>query len=280
MYVITFGAATTLALLMLFRVGQRVLAPTQTIGAHLEAGNTAHALLYVGQVLGVFLIGTAVALGCTEEHGLGRDVAWVSIFGASALALFALTGNLGVRMLLRSRLPKEIERGNVAAGIAGAAHYVATAIILARSVGGSDVSALVVSLVFFVIAQATLHLFVILFRALTSYDDAEEILGNNIAAALSYAGATIAISIIIGRAVEGTFVSWVVSLRAYAVALALNLSLYPVRQIVVQSLLLGCRPTLRGGRLDAAIAEDRSIGMGALEAIAYIATALLVSRLA
>ena len=42
------------------------------------------------------------------------------------------------------------------------------------------------------IAQATLHLFVILFRSLTAYSDDQEIMGQNVAAALSYAGATLA----------------------------------------------------------------------------------------
>jgi hypothetical protein len=52
-----------------------------------------------------------------------------------------------------------------------------------------------------------------------------------------------------------------------------------VRQLFVQTVLLGARFTLRGGRLDQGIAAERSMGMGAMEAASYVAAALLVTRL-
>jgi hypothetical protein len=52
-----------------------------------------------------------------------------------------------------------------------------------------------------------------------------------------------------------------------------------VRQLFVQSLLLGAPFALRGGRLDSAIGADRNAGLGALEAVTYVATALSVARL-
>ena len=63
-------------------------------------------------------------------------------------------------------------------------------------------------------------------------------------------------------------------------AVAWVIALYPVRQILVQSLILGAAPTLRGGKLDAAIAQDRNLGLAALEAATYLATALGIARLA
>ena len=56
-------------------------------------------------------------------------------------------------------------------------------------------------------------------------------------------------------------------------------ALYPVRQLFVQSLLLGGRLSLRGGKLDEAIQLRRSAGLGALEGTSYVATALAVTRL-
>ena len=73
----------------------------------------------------------------------------------------------------------------------------------------------VLTIVFFLIAQVTLHLLVILFRTLTLYAEDEEIMGENVAAALSYAGAMLAVAIIVGHAAEGTFEGWGASLRAY-----------------------------------------------------------------
>ncbi|MCU0682209.1 MAG: DUF350 domain-containing protein [Polyangiaceae bacterium] len=279
LYLPTFAAVTALALLVVFRAGQRVLAPEHTLRADVEGGNVARSLLQVGHVLGVVLIAGSVVAGVVKGERVRDDALWAAAFGLSGVGLLALTGRVGVRLLLRSRLPAEIERGNAAAGVAAGGHYVATAIVIARSFSGDGLGELGLSFFFFAAAQVTLHLFVALFRALTTYDDGEEVLQENLAAALSYAGATVSIALLVGRAAEGDFVGWGPSLRSYALTLASCLVLYPVRQLVVQGLLLGARPTLRGGRLDAGIAAERSVGMGALEGVSYLATALLLNRL-
>ena len=70
------------------------------------------------------------------------------------------------------------------------------------------------------------------------------------------------------------------SLRGYALALTFALALYPVRQLFVQTLLLGARFSPRGGRLDRGIAAERNLGMGMMEAVSYLAAAFLVTSLA
>jgi uncharacterized membrane protein YjfL (UPF0719 family) len=151
---------------------------------------------------------------------------------------------------------------------------------LMTNLAGHDMESLGLSLVFFVIGQLTLHVFVSLFRALTTYDDGEQIAGENLAAALSYAGIAIAVSIIIARATEGEFTGWESSLKGYGGVVAAALALYPVRQLFVQMLLLRAPFALRGGPLDEGIDVQRSEGIGALEAATYVATALSISRLA
>jgi len=180
---------------------------------------------------------------------------------------------------LRAHLPREIDRGNVAAGVAASAHFAATGLIVAECFYGDDVRTLGISIVFFLIAQATLHLFVVLFRMLTLYAEEEEIRGENVAAALSYAGATIGIAVIVGHAAEGDFVGWTSSLRSYAMALGSALVLYPVRQLGVQTLLLRRRPSLRGGDLDRLVAQERNVGASAVEAVSYLAAAILLTGL-
>jgi uncharacterized membrane protein YjfL (UPF0719 family) len=122
-----------------------------------------------------------------------------------------------------------------------------------------------------------LHLFVILFRSLTVYADDQEVMGENVAAALSYAGATLAIAVIVGHAAEGEFTAWGPSLRAYALALLSALVLYPVRQLVVQTLFLRQRFALRGGGLDRLIAHDHDVGVSAVEAVSYLAAAFVLT---
>lgn len=276
LYQLGVAAATTLVLLTFSLLGQRLMG--RSTQGDLDKGNTARALVQVGHVLGVFLIVASIVSGSVSGEDPAKDALWVLTFGGAAVVLLELTGALGIRLLLRSKMPAEIERGNAAAGVAAAAHYVATSIIIAKNLTGTNLNALAISLVFFVLAQLSFHLFVVLFRALTVYDDSEEILGENVAAALSYGGLAIGVSLVVGNASEGQFTDWVGSLKGYGLALLWNLAFYPVRQILMQGVLLGARPTLRGGRLDEAIGHERNVGLGALEAICYIATALLLAK--
>jgi uncharacterized membrane protein YjfL (UPF0719 family) len=274
LYMVSFGAVTTLAMLGLLLVVRRGLA------AELTKGNSAQRFQAIGEVSAVFLVAANAVKSSVKGESLAHDAIWVAAFGVVGVALIVITGHLGLRLLLSSRLPTEIARGNAAAGLAAGAHYMATGIITSNAMAGNDVPSLGISVVFFVIGQATLHVFVSLFRALTTYDDAEQIAGENVAAALSYAGAALAIAIIVARATQGDFTGWSSSLRGYAGVLACAFALYPVRQVFVQMLLLRAPLSLRGGPLDRGISLDRSAGIGALEAVTYVATALSITRLA
>lgn len=278
-YVPLFGVVTTLVLLIAHQLAQRVLAPSVTLQADVAKGNLARALLQVGHVFGVFLVSASTVANCVEGKDVARDVAWAAAFGGMALVLLSVTGHLGVKLLLKHELPAEIARGNVAAGLAAGGHYVATGIITSRAIAGNDVESLGLSLAFFGIAQLTLHVFIALFRALTKYDDAVEIRGENVAAALSYVGLSVAVALIIGRAVEGNFAGWWPSLRSYGAALQYIVALYLVRQVVVQTILLRAGFSLRGGALDDGVGAGRNLAMGVLEASAYLAAALAATRL-
>jgi len=279
LYALAFAVGTTLVLLALFRLGRRVIAPDTSVGKSFADSNAARHLLDVGQVLGVFMVAAAAVKNCVRGEDLVQDIVAAAEFGVLGLVLVALMGRLGTQLLLRSRLPAEIARGNVAAGLAAGSHYVATGIVAAHAIAGSKLRDMGLSLLFFMLAMAALWAFVTLFRALTTYDDAEQIQGENLAAAISYAGISIAVAIIVGCALDGDFVSWETSLKGFGAILLLALALYPVRQLFVQTLLLGAPFALRGGRLDTGIGTDRNEGIGALEAVSYIATALSVARL-
>ena len=276
LYLVCFGAATTLVMLVALLLGRRTLA------TELTKGNIAQRLLAVGEVTAIFLVASNAVKSTVDGTSIVHDIMWVSAFGLAGVVLIAVMGRLGVQLLLSSRLPKEIARRQRRRVVAAGAHYVAIGIITSHAMGGNDLPSLGVSCVFFVIGQLTLHIFVSLFRALTTYDDAEQIAGENLAAALSYSGAAIAIAIIIARATEGDFTGWASSLKDYGGMIACCVALYPVRQLFVQVLLLARaaeaflrrpdRSRHRGGK--------RSAGLGALEAVTYIATALSISRLA
>ena len=82
-----------------------------------------------------------------------------------------------------------------------------------------------------------------------------------------------------GYAVSGNFTGYSQGFRDFGLMMLATVALYPVRQIVVQMLFLGGGFSFRNGRLDHEIAQDRNVGAGLLEAVGYIATALIVTRL-
>ncbi len=241
--------------------------------------NQADALLHAGDVVATLLIAGTVGDMATKGESVKDDLLHAVAFGVTAELLFIVCSRAQVRFFIAKKLAGEVERGNTAAGLAAAAHSVATGILAANAVAGDNLRDLGISLVFFVLGQVALIVLVALFRALTVYDDSEEILGENMAAGISYAGVTVAIALLVGRASTGEFTTWGESLLAFVQVLAYAPLLYVVRQFVVGSILLGNAPTVRGGPLDKAIGRERNVGLAALEAAAYLGTAMLVDRL-
>ncbi len=61
LYTTVFGLGTMVALLILLRLGQRLLGAS--VHADLNHGNSARRMLQVGQVLGVFLVASSAVKG-------------------------------------------------------------------------------------------------------------------------------------------------------------------------------------------------------------------------
>lgn len=279
-YVAAFGVGTTVVLLVLLRLAQRFVFTKEPPPKQVATSGAAWLFDRVGETVAVLLLSAAVVENCVVGHDPKRDAVVALAFGAAGVVLILGVGHLAARLQLSGRLRQELDRGNVAAGIAAGSHYVAIGLFASRAVAGNTLHGLGLSVAFFAIAQVTHMAFVALFRALTVYDDAEQIQGENVAAAISYAGVTIAVALVISRALEGEFEGWIVSLKGFGLLALWVLALYPVRQLLVQGLLLGKRPCLRGGAFDDAIVQDRNPGMAAMEAGTYVAAAIVIARLA
>ncbi len=277
---VAFALGTALALLLLFHVIQRLFSPRHTLWGDARGKNAAYLLVQSGHVLAVLLLGPGIVREALSHESLAASALWAAAFAAAGITLIQIVGELGIRLLLHSTMAAELDKGNLAAGVAGGANYVAVGILAAPAIAGRDLQGLGLSVAFFSLAVATLAVYVALFRALTTYDDAEQIQGENLAAAVSYAGISVAIALVLARALTGgDFAGWRNALAGYGWVAASALVLYPLRQVIVQGLILGRAPTLRGGSLDEAIGTDRNIGMAAMEALTYLATALAVVQL-
>jgi uncharacterized membrane protein YjfL (UPF0719 family) len=107
----------------------------------------------------------------------------------------------------------------------------------------------------------------------------QEIASGNPAAGLALAGLLIAVGLVVGHAASGAFTGLLNSLLGFVLALLVVIIFYPVRQLVVQGLILGGHLTWRGILLDREIARDKNVAAGLLEATAYLSTALFLTYL-
>jgi uncharacterized membrane protein YjfL (UPF0719 family) len=215
----------------------------------------------------------------TLQPSVSSLTAALAFTGVALVAFFIATTALN-QALLRGRLRGEIRRGNLAAGVVAAAHAAGTGIVVAHCFAADALSNLPVGAIFFAVAEISLVLLSILFRALTAYADDEEIAGGNVAAAVSYSGLVIALSLIVGHAADGSFVGWLPALRSFAIFLSWAVLLYPVRQIVIARGLLGFPLVWRGGQLDRLVAQEHNGVVSTAEAIGYLAAAFLALGIA
>jgi hypothetical protein len=96
---------------------------------------------------------------------------------------------------------------------------------------------------------------------------------------LALTGLLIAVGLLVGRAISGEYLGFLRSLGSFLLALLLVVVLYPVRQVVVQWLILGGAIHWHASLLDSEIAQDRNVAAGLLEATAYVTTALFMTHI-
>lgn len=269
---LAFGASVALVLMLLDLVLRRLT-------GRADGDDPAARLLLGARVLALFLLAASLTSRCRADGSdFGGDVLWTAVFGGSGLVLLELALLLGLAPL--GGVVAAARGGNLAAATAVAAHTVAIGVLLAAVCGGRSFDDLAIGTAAYAIGQATLFVLLLLFRALTSYDDRAELVAGNVAAALAHGGLTIALALLIAHASDGEFQGLWPAFRDYGVALAEGLVVYPLRQLLVQCVILRQRPTFAGGELDRAIGERQDVGAGALEGGTYLAVALFVVRLA
>ncbi|MEB3284606.1 MAG: DUF350 domain-containing protein [Candidatus Sericytochromatia bacterium] len=237
--------------------------------------NPAVAVTLAGYFLGVFIALSGVA--ASPGSGVLADMIGFAAFGFAGVLLLFLS-LFAAPLVGGIRLSRDIvENHNVSAAVVLAATFVATGFIFNGAVRGegSGLMAWVALLLFQVLGQAVLAIMAHVFEFITPYDLHREIVENkNLAAASGYAGALVAMGMIIHNAVLGDFAAlgtdWVAEVRTFLIWCAPLLLLWPVRSLVVNGVLLGFR------NLNQEIAVDRNVGVGVLEGFTYVGFALLL----
>jgi uncharacterized membrane protein YjfL (UPF0719 family) len=281
-----------IALAFLARFVQHRIWKEPVAGGRLRDRTLASNIEYAGYFLGVLLVAGSVVSGVSlgdrtvttlidngslSVTAYALRIAVYGIFGVLVLALFA---RLGLRVLVRTDIARGVLANNPAAGIVAAGGHISTALVIAGAVAGdSEGGDFSVTVIFLLAGLAALWLITYAYRFVTGYNDAREITNGNVAAALSYSGLMVSVGMIVGHSLEGNFVDYATSLTLFSKALLVVVVLYPIRQFIVQGILLGGGFRLYGGLLDDEISHGRNTGAGAVEAAAYIASAILAIHL-
>jgi uncharacterized membrane protein YjfL (UPF0719 family) len=275
---IGFVVLAVIVLLIVARIVYRIVlgqAMTETL---IDRDNKAAAVALSGFMLGVIQV--IIPILSAPSHSFWSDVKGVALYGIGGIIAMTLAGLAFEQYSRWTGVPlrEQIVQGNLAAGIVDGAIHFASSQLVAGALTG-DGGSLVPTVLFWIAGLFALIVFTHIFRQLTAYHDAEMIKQGNVAASLGCAGLIVAIGMMVGYAVSGDFTGYGESFRSFGLMLLIVFVLYPVRQIIVQMLLLGGGFSFRNGRLDREIAQDQNVGAGLLEAIGYLATALVVTRI-
>ncbi|MFN3385519.1 MAG: DUF350 domain-containing protein, partial [Candidatus Thermochlorobacter sp.] len=244
---ILFISATLVVMLVLARFVNQFIFKANIKEVITKDDKTAIGIALSGFLFGVVQITSEVLSG--EGHqSLLVDAGLVALWGISGIILLTLLSLFGFKLFHGVDYVQEVQKGNVAVGIVAAARFIATSSVIAAAVSGensgqsevalSEGGAALASLVFFLVGQLTLIIVTWLFRFLTAYDDAKELASGNIAAALSYSGLMIGIGIAVQKGIKGEFIGYAAGLLAYAKSMIVVVAFYPIRQFLVQGLLV------------------------------------------
>lgn len=240
-----------------------------------EHDNLAFAIAHVGYFVGLLLaIGSAV-MG--ESEGLIADLINIGIYGALSIVLLNLSLIINDKLILsKFDLKKEIlEEKNVGTGIVEGANAIATGLIVLGSIHGEGYGAggpIVTAVVYWVLGQTILYITTLIYDLITPYDIHDHIEKGNVAVAVGYAGAIIAIANLIRFALMHDFESWVVTLQDVGIDVLIGLLFLPLARLMTDKILLP------GKNLTDEIVnqEHPNVGAGLVEAFAYAGGSMLI----
>ena len=236
-----------------------------------EKDNAALALAIAGYYSGLVLAIGGALVG--PGIGIIDDLIDLCIYGLLSIILVNASWYICDKLILfRFKVSEELIRDhNQGTGAVSAGMSIASGFIIFGAVQGKGGSIWTV-IVFWAIGQIILILAGLIYNLITPYKIHDEIEKDNIAAGVSFAGALVAVGVIVGLAAESDFESWATSLPDYLGYAALGLALLPLIRLLTDKVLL---PTVN---LTDEIArqEKPNVGAAYIEAFSYVAAAFII----
>ena len=283
MLTILDGLLTTLTYIavsfLLFFIGKiayQLFHPRVKVAYELvENDNLAFAFAHVGYFIGLLLSIGSVMLG--ESEGLVNDLMGIGIYGLLSIVLLNLSLIINDKIILSNfDLKKEIfDDKNVGTGIVEGANAIATGLVVMGAITGEgygELGPIVNVLVYWILGQVILFVTSKIYNLMTSYDVHYHIEKGNIAVAVGYSGAIIAIGNLINNALAHDFDSWMVTVQDVGFNVTVGFAFLPIARFLTDKILLP------GQKLTDEIVnqEDPNVGAAIVEAFAYVGGSMLI----
>lgn len=283
MLTILDGLLTTLTYIavsfLLFFIGKmayQLFHPRVKVAYELvENDNLAFAFAHVGYFIGLLLAIGSVMLG--ESEGLVNDLMGIGIYGLLSIVLLNLSLIINDKIILSNfDLKKEIfDDKNVGTGIVEGANAIATGLVVMGAITGEgygELGPIVNVLVYWILGQVILFVTSKIYNLMTSYDVHDHIERGNIAVAVGYSGAIIAIGNLINNALAHDFDSWMITIQDVGFNVIVGFAFLPIARFLTDKILLP------GQKLTDEIVnqEDPNVGAAIVEAFAYVGGSMLI----
>ena len=247
--------------------------------------NFAFAIVNVGYYAGLLVVIAGSLIG--ESQGIGMDISNQLGYGILSVGLLFLSAKINDRFILHQfSIHKEIFRDrNAGTGVVEAASYFTSGLIIYGAVSGGIhnmfpnlawgllLSGILSVLIFWLVGQLLLILTTRIYSHIIPYDVHEAIREDNVAAGVGFAGAIVALGILISYGTGGDFYGWADHFLKIGVDVLVGLLLLPIMRWVTDTILLP------GEKLTDEIVnqEHPNVGAALIEAFAYIGGAILIT---
>lgn len=245
----------------------------------LENDNPAVSLAVTGYYAGLLLSIGAAIVG--PSAGFVPDLIDLVIYGVLSIILLNLSSFIcGLFILTKFKINDELLRDrNQGTGAVVFGVLLASGFVIYGSVSGTG-GTVWTAIGFWALGQLLLVVAAFLYNFILPFDLHMEIEKDNVPAGVSFAGALIAMGIVVGLAAEGDFVSWGESLPTFLAYALIGLVSLPLLRFLTDWLLLpGVRLSdeIMGLKPDKS-REERGPNLGAayIEAFSYIAGAYII----
>ncbi|MDD2390689.1 MAG: DUF350 domain-containing protein [Desulfobacterales bacterium] len=236
-----------------------------------QKDNPAVALSVGGYYLGLVIAVGGILVG--PDQTIVDELIDLCVYGLMSILLLNVSWFLCDKFILyRFKMNDELIRDqNPGTGVVSFGVSVASGLVIYGSVSGEGGN-IWTSIAFWAIGQVMLIAAGLVYNRMIPYDLHEQIEKDNVAAGVSFAGALIAMGVIVGLAAEGDFESWSADLSGFILVSLSGLVLLPVIRFLTDKILI---PTVSLSD-EIARQEKPNVGAAYIEAISYIAASFII----